>query len=272
MRWDPAPQDDKPQSHYQRFLYRAQKFQSVFGDWFSIFPKNTTEFSKLKTGKPGEKYWLNVESAPRRTTETQASKSLPDAMKKEHDLECYIAAHPDGLQKLLHTGILKRQCPVGVFKNDVSAAPENAVFPRHHSAIDLWSVNEATEKLFLFELKKPGNISIGILSEMFFYSFIMRDVQKGNFTFEVEKNTDDKKAIADTESIVTFILAPDWHPLIDEGLLQLANTAFKKKEGRIRFGAIKIGQTEPFFRLEIPADDQQTAIVRPDHGQTVKSE
>jgi len=230
----------------------AQKFRAVFGTWFSILEECESEFGKLKTGKPGVDYCLNVESIDRVTSGKGSPNSLPVALKRsEHDLECYIAAHPARLKACLGINKLHRQCPVGVFRGKKpSSVPTNEIFPHRHSAIDLWGVNRATNKLVLFELKKPRNIPLGILSEMLFYSFVMEDVQMKRFKFDK-----DDQEIADTTSIAMFILATKWHPLIDAKLLQLTNGAFRSNNRRIRLGAVKIGSKEDDYRLEIPACD-----------------
>jgi len=247
LQWTPAVNSADP--HYQRFLYRVKKFQEVFGDWFAIMPGLETAIGKLMTADKKAKFKVNVESKPRCTSDKEKDASISDAWNDEHKLECFIAGNPGALAECLKVKMeMSRQMPVGVFNDAV--AEGNEIFPSRHSAIDLWGVNQADKKLFLFELKKDKNIPIGILSEMFFYSFVMEDVQCRKFAFQRGN-----KLIEDTKSIAMFMLAPDGHPLIDADLLQFINTAFRAKNRQIRFGAIKLTQTAPHFHLEVlPAE------------------
>ena len=41
-----------------------------------------------------------------------------------------------------------------------------------------------------------------------------------------------------------YVLAPEWHPLIDGVVLGLVNAAFNRCGQRIRFGAVKIEPAE----------------------------
>jgi hypothetical protein len=233
LRWNFTGVDSDP--HYQRFLYRAKNFQSLFQDWFAIAPANTAEFGRLKTEAAGHEFILNVASKPRALEPAGESDCLGCAQLSEHKLECHIVRNQEPLCKLLGIDSLDRQLPVGLFSDRVSAASANEIFPRRHSAIDLWGVNKGDRTLFLFELKKRGNIPLGIMSELFFYAFVMADVQAKRFSFE-KPNLE----IQATETIAAYILAPEWHPLIDGEMLAMVNGAFSKCGQGIRFGAVKI--------------------------------
>ena len=231
--WDFACVDSDP--HYQRFLYRAKNYQSLFHDWFAIAPANAAEFARLKTEAAGQDIILNVASKPRALEPAGECDCLGCAQLSEHKLECHIVRNQEPLCKLLGVDSLDRQLPVGLFSDLVSAASANEIFPRSKSAIDIWGVNRSDRTLFLFELKKKGNIPLGIMSELFFYSHVMADVQAKLFRFK-EPNPE----IQATEKIAAYILAPDWHPLIDGGMLGLVNAAFNRSRHRIRFGAVRI--------------------------------
>jgi hypothetical protein len=159
-----------------------------------------------------------------------------------------VVENQKALCALLHIDKLDRQLPVGVFKDRVSRDPGHRVFTGGHSTIDIWGVDKMAKRLFLFELKKDGNEKLGILSELFFYAYVMADVQAGRFTFQ-KPNTD----IAQTESIEAFILAPLWHPLIDDKLLAMVNQAFSRNSLRIRFGAVKIERKPEIFTVVVGA-------------------
>ncbi len=248
--------EDASDPHYQRFLYRVNQFKSLFAEWFSVAPLNLPEISKLKTEeighKPKPKFLLNVASMPRSSKLDEQCNSLEESMGSEHKLECFIVEHQEELCRLLKIDKIDRQLPVGVFMDCVSSKAEHVVFPRNHSAIDLWGVSKNEKKLFLFELKKEGNERLGILSEMFFYSYVMADVQAKRFKFK-KPNAEIKQ----TESIDTYILAPDWHPLIDEKMMQIINKAFERREPRIRFGAIRLVNTPEIYTITLNAQQQK---------------
>jgi hypothetical protein len=240
--------EDVSDPHYQRFLYRVNQFKSLFKEWFSVVPFNLPEINKLKTEERGHKFLLNVPSMPRSSKLDEQCNSLNKAMGSEHKLECFIVGHQEELCRLLKIDKIDRQLPVGVFRDCVSSKAEHGVFTRGHSAIDLWGVSRNEKKLFLFELKKEGNERLGILSEMFFYSYVMADVQAKRFKFD-KPNAE----IEQTKSIDTYILALDWHPLIDEKMLQIINEAFERRELSIRFGAIRLVNTPEIYMVTVNA-------------------
>jgi hypothetical protein len=244
--------EDASDPHYQRFLYRVKRFKSLFTEWFSVVPLNLPEINKLKTEEGGHKFLLNVASMPRSSKLDEQCNSLDKAMGSEHKLECFIVGHQEELCRLLAIDKIDRQLPVGVFRDCVSSKAEHGVFTRGHSAIDLWGVSKNGKKLFLFELKKEGNERLGILSEMFFYSYVMADVQLKRFEFNKPN-----EEIEQTKTIETYILAPDWHPLIDEKMLQIINEAFERHEPRIRFGAIRLVNTPEIYTITLNAQQQK---------------
>jgi hypothetical protein len=237
---------DVSDPHYQRFLYRIKNFQSLFNNWFKISPKNAQEIGKLKTEEEGRAFYLNVPSKPRSSKLSDQTTSLDSAMKTEHKLECFIVEHQKTLCDLLEIDKVDRQLPVGVFRDRVSSKSEHGVFTCGHSAIDIWGINKSSKNLYLFELKKTRNQSIGILSELFFYSYVMLDVQIGRFKFQTP-NTE----IEPTKFIKAYILAPKWHPLIDKSVLAMVNNAFEKSQQKIQFGAIKIENNKEPYSLSI---------------------
>jgi len=238
MGWSFAGDDSDP--HYQRFLYRAGKFVALFGDWFVISPANLAEFVRLKTAAADHKFLLNTELTSRTPPPAGECDCLGCAQLSEHKLECHIVRNQEPLCGLLGIDRLERQLPVGVFRDRVSSASDNVIFPRIASAIDLWGVSRAEMRLFLFELKKRGrNKPLGIVSELFFYACVMADVQAGRFRFDTPN-----PAIEATTSVAAYILAPEWHPLIDGQMLGMVNAAFKRNGLRMGFGAVKIEPAE----------------------------
>lgn len=246
LSWDHL--GDLSDPHYQRFLYRVKGFLELFKDWFKIAAANIHELSKLKTEEAGHVFYLNVASKPRTTDPIGQVDSLIGAMKSEHKLECFIVEHQKELCTLLDIDKLDRQLPVGVFKDCVSRDPAHKIFTRGHSAIDIWGVDNKTKTLFLFELKKHRNESLGILSELFFYSYVMADIQTGRFKFRTTNIE-----IEQTDSIKAYILAPKWHPLIDAVMLAMVNKAFEKSKVPISFGAVRIENKPGIYSVNLGA-------------------
>ena len=232
--------------HYQRFLFRVSQFASIFPSWFVIAPQNRDELHKLRTNGAGP-YIVTSPKKERNTPQRDECDCIDQALRTEHVLECFIKDHPEQLSELLGLANLDRQYPVGVFDGPVKC--DNEIFPRGHSAIDLWGVHEA--EFVLFELKTSGNIPVGILSELFFYSYIIEGLQQRRFELQ-----EPDERIASTLAVRAYILAPEWHPLIDEGLLRLANDGFRASGRRIRFGAVRIVPDGPqAYKLELPPCD-----------------
>src|SRR5258708_3192780 len=79
-----------------------------------------------------------------------------------------------------------RQLPVGLFRGHV--AKENRIFTGGKSAIDLVGVG-ANGTLSIFEHKTGDNIPVGILSELFFYTSVIRDAipAPARFQFDPRK-------------------------------------------------------------------------------------
>ena len=242
LSWDGT--DSILDPHYQRFLYRVQQFRLLFSDWFSItHSQNEEALGQLRTetGLP------LVVTSPKKVRETalrDQCDSMSGVIANEHKLECYIKDHPTPLARLLGLESIDRQFPVGLFEGHVKK--QNEIFPRGHSAIDLWGLRD--NELFLFELKAKGNTRVGILSELFFYSYIMEGVQTRRYALQ-----DDNDVVGATNVVHSYILAPQWHPLIDAGMLTIANTAFKRAGRKIRFGMIKIHPAQESFELQMAA-------------------
>jgi hypothetical protein len=234
LHWqDPEPMTENESGHYQRFLFRVISFKENVR-WFEVSKPCIAQLdsSILKTDLP---LVLNEPTAPRR-------KEIPAGDLKElteNQLELRIVS--DGkmcseLCTLTNATEIDNQLPVGLFKHSVTKA--NLVFTGGKSAVDIWGMNSKTQIAKLFELKKAGAIPIGIITELLFYSFILRLAQVGRVSLNHE--------LKDTNSIEGYLIAPDFHPLIDSQLVALLNEEFKIHGVTISIGMIGI---EPSFKL-----------------------
>lgn len=231
LKWN-KPADPKDKEHYQRFLYRVNRFKSIFGGingWFFIDDESNGFMVDLKI-KDNEKYFLNSPS-------TRDEGRINDETRNiESRLENEILRQQDDLKDLkeLCPATLHRQLPVGLFHTKVIEG--NAIFPSKHSAIDLWGTND--DDLYMLELKAAGNCKVGVLSELFFYTMMLRDEQTGRFV----RKSDEGKSIGSTNQIKAFILAPELHPFITQKVFVLLNE--KTRNQKMEFGWIKFGYPE----------------------------
>ena len=171
---------------YNRFLYRVYKFNQIFGSagsgWFEVSEECFENLmdSALITDYVdlAKKYYVNQQGDRRKLLNSTNideefepnNQEEPDLNEKtEHEIERYFHARPS----LFDLKELHYQLPVGLFtvKN---YAEKHARFPARKGTIDLWSVD--SESLKIFELKCPGNVQIGIFTELWFYSMFMNIV------------------------------------------------------------------------------------------------
>lgn len=220
-------------AHYARFLYRLKQFNLLFGnDWFSYAdPTNALGQATVTNGKAA--LWLNVGGSKEKVQKERPA----DATRWSEDhWESYLASpETKWLEHAFELGdgtIKDQQFPVGLFSTAVPAKA-SAVFPGAKSAIDILALDGT--RLWLFELKKPGNAGLGALSELLFYTSVMRDAVTGVFGFAEGQGRSRSRlgrdAIRSATEIVAVLLAPEIHPLIDPELVQLLNNACDARLG-----------------------------------------
>ena len=230
LSWE-APRSDA-NLHYERFLYRLQRFDALFGDDWFVFTDPTGAVERSKVNLNTGRLWLNV-GGPKPKTQ----KPRPNDAKTwtEDHWECHLASSAiEHLERQFGfaAGCKDQQFPVGLFSESTPTAA-SAVFPGAKSAIDIVAVDH--ERLWIFELKKAGNVGLGALSELIFYTSVMRDAVTGTFGFaepkkgisRAERVTPSK--ILDVTEINSVLLTPALHPLIDDPMLAMLNDACKKR-------------------------------------------
>lgn len=230
LTWDPPGEAANP--HFERFLYRLKQFHALFGnDWFSLSDP-AAAFAQSKVERNRGKLWLNVGGDK---PKTQKERPIDVKAWTEDHWECHLTdAAVDHLERTFGfgSGCKDQQFPVGLFSSNPPSAG-SAIFPGAKSAIDIVAVDG--QKLWIFELKKSGNVGFGALSELMFYTSVMRDAATGAFAFAESKcgvsrstNVTPGKIRAVTE-ISSVLLTPDLHPLIDEQVLALLNSAYERR-------------------------------------------
>jgi hypothetical protein len=239
---DPKIQEAR---HYQRFLYRAERFAQLF-EWVKISPSKNLKGSAFHKAN---RLILNVSGGP--------TSSGTSSFKSEAFLEKQIIERKALEQKFKLTSI-DRQFPVGLFKDNV--AQGNEIFTASKSAIDLIGT-DAKKCLWLFELKAAGNEGLGIISELLFYVSVMQDTirpltpdgTRKKFEFASLKpgarSTIDLKDILECERIEAHFLAREFHPLLDEKIVALLNRAMNKGDVPAHFQITHLND----IGMDIPA-------------------
>lgn len=232
--WE-KPELQDQEGHYQRFLYRVVKMRRSF-NWFNVGPGSESHLHDLEI-EPSKSYYLSYPGKP-----GLDSKHLTKKEKnKETFLERYIQENPASLQQEFGLDAVHYQLPVGVFRDRV--ADSNNIFPSKKSAIDLWGISAEQKKFVVFELKVDRNRKVGIISELFFYANVMRDMLNPDAVFKYSEvpHTGSKERgtaeefvmIPNLNTIEAVFLAPELHPLIDQSMIEMINS--ENKDQRIHF-------------------------------------
>jgi hypothetical protein len=242
LQWTPPSEDATPSQlrHYERFLYRVARFQSLF-DWFRIEARHEIEVNMARALER-RPLLLNVGGA--RGLEQESASVGDSESALEHRLlsSSEFAAH----YGFAH-GTRDRQIPVGLFSEKIGR--ESQIFPGGKGAIDLVCLN--AETIWLFELKAGGNIPVGTVTELFFYTSLIRDALRGGpFTFAqaLSEARIQPEALSKVTRIEGVMLGHDVHPLLDSGLISILNEAVEKRwnaepsRAHVRFRADRISE------------------------------
>lgn len=216
--------------HYQRFLFRTKRFSEAF-PWVKIHETNENCFRKLKTDNGGE-IILNSPSK-KRSRVFKVKKDLNTY--SESQLEEFILSDKETCERFkrkFNLNFVDNQLPVGVFEGKKSNATK--IFTGGKSAIDIWGISNENE-VCLFELKNAKNNKVGALSEMLFYSFVVRDIVQGIMKFD-STTYEGLQKILEAKKVKCYLLAPSTHPLIDGKVFEELNISNFK----IEFGYAKI--------------------------------
>lgn len=231
LRWEPVEESSVPETgakrwppaqlHYQRFLYRVLKFHELFGrDWFQTDAAMARAQSRCRDGAmflnaPGARKSTKVKEKPEALLEWELLNERSETLKE-------YCGFPN-------RWLPARQIPVGLFSQDVPKA-RHAIFPGGAGAIDLAAIGD--DRLWLFELKAEGNLPVGTLSELLFYTSVMRDLCMGVIKpargAEISPDALTAPAIALARRITAVMLAPRLHPLLDGPMLDILNDGIAK--------------------------------------------
>lgn len=202
--------------HFNRFLYRVDKFQELY-DWFTV-PNPHKSWNDQKNAGNWQQLVLNKPGLRKETTEDNGLR------KTEHDMEGFFTT-PEGSAKLkqavnnfykIDLNEIKNQFPVGVFDSEVIKG--TYIFTGGKSAIDLYSIGQ-DHSFNIFELKIEQNVKVGIVSELFFYASLIKDVIDNNIKYELTDLVD----ISKLDKVNAFFLTPRLHPMITDSVIKRLN-------------------------------------------------
>ena len=216
------PKDSNNQ-HFNRFIYRLTRFVQNY-EW--------ADAAKHIPPMPALLYC----SAPNDNTKGKDHYSSGS----EDWLECDFVE-----RKRTDYDAIDHQFPVGLF--DGKAADETQFTPAGNSQIDIWGVRE--EEFTIFELKKPGNKRLGIISELMFYTNVVCDLLHHNIF--IDKNRAERaiqnkfrgfdtfydiySGVKSVSKIRAVFLAEEFHTLFNDGVLELINQSIRLKRYNITF-------------------------------------
>ncbi len=222
LSWTPPDRDEENRltPHHERLVYRAARFAELFPDWVSV--EGDLSESRSLDASPLAQRLLNLPSK-RDGLRDASLAAMVDlrGWKDERQMECSLRHHPS---LAVHFGLGEarrdQQFPVGLFgptKGELVTQDGDRIFPGGKGAIDL--VCADGDRFWLFELKANENIPLGSLSELIFYTSVLRDVRKGHFGFAGGAWSGCDVVGADVQSASEFIailLGDNLHPLLDD--------------------------------------------------------
>lgn len=205
--------------HYERLMYRAARFAELF-PWFELRADTGTargiaEDASLRRllNTPAQRKGLKAASL--------AARRDHRAWSGEREMECSLRGAA-GL--ISHFGLVAprfdQQFPVGLFGVPISerrVKEADRIFPGGKGAIDL--VCADGDRFWLFELKAGDNIPLGAISELLFYTSVMRDARRGHFDFadgawaHCDVTGQDVKS---AREFLAVLLGDSIHPLLDD--------------------------------------------------------
>ncbi len=201
--------------HYYRFLFRAFKFLENYPDFVDIHPSVESIFDLDEL-----RHW--VLNYPNGVTKDSEKKNKGAEAHLERELLSIMSGNFD---------YCDHQLPVGLFLNEVKR--DYARCSGGLSQVDLWSVKNNT--LNIYELKNDVNESVGIISELMFYTNVMDYYRRHIFNypatfakkkvfFRHSKELYDDIINNQIANVNGYLLANNLHPRISDEVISLMNT------------------------------------------------
>lgn len=218
---------DTTNEHFNRFIYRLTRFVQTY-EWATTNKPIPSMPSLLYCSAPHDN------AAPKEEIEIGSEKWL------EYE---YVEKNVKRYDAIDH------QLPIGLFEGIVTDTTHFT--PGRGSQIDIWAIDSDT--LRIFELKRPKNNKLGIISELMFYTNVVNDLLYHHILISEEKA---KRAVKKgfrsfdkfyevyegkrrINQIQAVFLADELHPLINEDILKLINNSVRLKRFNITFETAK---------------------------------
>lgn len=224
-----VPAWDREKPHYNRFLYRLKKFDTLYGGpdgWFTV------EENLSAAAEDFDRY-LHASVVTFRNNIGTKSASVRQGAEARAEAAFY--ASPDKLSA--YSKDLSRQLPVGLFEGTIKK--ETGIFTGGSSAIDLWGLggDASGTQMVIYELKtlkrqksSGPSAKVGIISELMFYAHYAYDMylERKGFQPTPPKNGKDPRgyrrlAEANIIGIRAYMLTDKLHPLITPNVLKEMN-------------------------------------------------
>ena len=217
LKWDvPSSGNSNSNPHYRRFCYRVIKMCEAY-EWFSIDETNKVDIETFKqelkdlqnncgNNKPEKKF---------KTGGGVGENAVEYDMVHEQDF-------PQKMCNKYSVDNIYHQLPVGVKKNG------DSFFAGTKAAIDLWGMHD--NEITIIELKYDSKM-VGIISELFFYVNIIRDIIKGDIAKPTAVLAYEKelyRRINGMNCIHGRMLADKYHPLITNDVFRILNDSAYK--------------------------------------------
>ena len=230
----------KKEGHYQRALYRLERFSELMQGKVRI---DKIIFSDSKT-RTSAHPTINVALGKDTSSNTSSAGS-------ESEIEKDFTRNGTPRRLLMEKFDLQeldRQFPVGLFDGEPAKGRE--IFTGGKSAIDLIGIDR-NKDIWIFELKKPGNVAIGAISELLFYSEMLKDAQGTHPLFQFSQRLPGSRIkvspenIRDAKQIHARLLLEDTHPLLSDDVFALLNSAAKSAGWAIDYGRVQLADYWP---------------------------
>jgi len=221
--WDDSSINNEENLHFNRFVYRLTRFVQSY-DW-ALSKKAIPQMPSILVCNCPNGEAANA-SEHKEWSEGWIECKYVEEYKKDYD-------------------VMNHQLPVGIFHDKVSRTTHYTTGQK--SAIDIWSIKDG--ELSIFELKKPDNNVLGIISELMFYTNIIHDIMSHRIQFQkdakmqkaINKNYRGFRDFYDAyqngtiKKINAVLLAKSFHSLIKPELLAFINESARFKYCRISF-------------------------------------
>lgn len=204
--------------HFNRFLWRASNFESMF-DWFE--PGNIRQDVDDFMANVFQNIMINQPNKSRQKPQNSIGETYVEWL--------LVSQYKEELCRALGCDELINQFPAGLFKDSVSNA--NRIFNGGKSAIDIVGI-ERPDTLHVVELKIAKNKKMGIISELLFYTFVLKGLFGKKKSIAVEggysvPEFEILNGVKDAE-IKGHMLAESYHPLLSQALIDELNIGLSK--------------------------------------------